>query len=68
MRKTRKDYYGNLNEKDVIDNMRFWKTRKPILLEKAKSSGKITLLHEDKIITNNDEDANTLKSFFFLTY
>ena len=61
MRKTRKDYYGNLNEKYVKDNMRLWKTRKPILSDNAKSSGKITILHEDKIITNNDEDANTLK-------
>ena len=26
LRKTKKDYYGNLNEKDVIDNNRFWKT------------------------------------------
>ena len=63
LRKTQKDYYGNLNEKDVIDNMRFWKTRKPILLNKPKSSGKITLVHEDKKITNDDEDANTLNSF-----
>ena len=63
LRKTQKDYYGNLTEKDVIDNMRFWKTRKPILLSKPKSSGKITLVLEGKIITNDDEDANTLNSF-----
>ena len=63
LRKAQKDYCDNLNEKDVIDNMKFWKTRKPILLNKPKSSGIITLVHEDKIITNDDEDANTLNSF-----
>ena len=31
LRKTKKDYYGNLNEKDVIDNKRFWETVKPLL-------------------------------------
>ena len=30
LRKAKKDYYGNLNEKDVIDNKKFWKTVKPL--------------------------------------
>ena len=29
LRKNKKDYYGNLNEKDVIDSKTFWKTVKP---------------------------------------
>ena len=53
MRKTKEDYYGNLNEKDVIDNnKRFWKTGKPLLSNKVKSSEKITSVQEEKIITN----------------
>ena len=53
MRKTKEDYYGNLNEKDMIDNnKRFWKTVKPLLSNKVKSSEKITSAHEEKIITN----------------
>ena len=32
--------------------------------DKVKSSEKITLVHEDKIITNNDENAKILKSYF----
>ena len=64
MRKTKKDYYGNSNEKDVIDNKKFWKTVKPLFSDKAKSSEKITLVHEDKIITTDDENAKILNSFF----
>ena len=51
MRKTKKDYYGNLNEKDVIDNKKFWKTVKPLFSDKVKTSERISLVHEDKIIT-----------------
>ena len=65
LRKTKKDYCGNSNEKDLIDyNKRFQKKVKPLLSDKLKSSEKITLVHEEKIITNNDENAKILNSFF----
>ena len=64
LRKTKKDYYGHLNEKGVIDNKKFWKTVKPLFWDKVKSSEKITLVHEDKIITIDDENAKILNSFF----
>ena len=34
LRKTKTNYYGNLNEKDIIDNKNFWKTVKPLLSDK----------------------------------
>ena len=64
LRKTKKDYYRNLNEKDVIDNKKFWKTVKPLFSDKVKSSEKITLVHEDKMITTDEENAKILNSFF----
>ena len=42
LRKTKKDHYANLNEKDVADNKQFWRTVKPLLSDKVKSSEKIT--------------------------
>ena len=42
----------------------FWKTVKLLFLDKVKSSEKITLVHEDKIITTDDENAKILNSFF----
>ena len=37
---------------------------KPLLSDKVKPSEKITLVHEDKIITTDDENAKILNSFF----
>ena len=48
----------------MIDNKKFWKTVKLLFSGKVKSSEKITLVCEDKIITNNDENARILNSFF----
>ena len=44
LRKTKRSYYSNLNEKSVIDNRTFWKTVKPILSNKFVNSEKITLV------------------------
>ena len=35
--KTKKQYYANLNEKDVADNKEFWKTVKPVFSDKLQS-------------------------------
>ena len=48
----------------MIDNKRFWKTVKPLFSDKVKSSEKIILVHDDKIITTDDENAKILNSFF----
>ena len=53
LRKTKRIYYSNLNEKNVIDNRRFWKTVKPMLSIKFVNSGKITLVDNEKIITSD---------------
>ena len=31
LQKSEKDYFANLNEKNITDNKRFWKTVKPFL-------------------------------------
>ena len=62
LRKTKQNYYRNLNEKDVIDNTKFWETVKPLFSDKLKSSEKMTLVREDKIITADDEN---IKFAFF---
>ena len=64
LRKTKKDYYGNVSEKDMIDNTRFWNTVKSLFSDKVKSSEKVTLVHENKIITNDDENSKILNLFF----
>ena len=64
LRKTKRSYYSNLNEKNVIDNRKFWKTIKPMLWNKFVNSEKITLVDNDKIITNGKEIAKVISNFF----
>ena len=47
----------------MIDNMEFWKTAKTFFARQVKSE-KNTLVYEDKIITNDDENAKISNSFF----
>ena len=39
-KKTKVNYYGNLNEKEITDNKKFWKTVKPFLYDKSKAIDK----------------------------
>ena len=50
LRKTKRIYYLNFNEMNVIDYRKFWKTVKPMLSNKLVSSDKITLVEGEKII------------------
>ena len=46
-KKERKNYYNSLDIKNITDNKQFWKTIKPFLSEKIKTTSKIKL--KDKI-------------------
>ena len=43
LKKGKKEYYQNLDEKNVIDNKKFWKTVKPLLSDMSVSREKINL-------------------------
>ena len=64
MRKTKKNHYANLNQKDITDNKQFWRTVKPLLSDKSKSNEKITLVEGDKITSEDESNAEILNSFF----
>ena len=49
LRKTKRVYYSNLNEKNITDNMKFWKTVSPFLSDRVHSSDKITLIEDNEI-------------------
>ena len=63
-KKNRKQYYSNLNEKNVVDNKKIWKTVKPLLFDKLKSNEKMTLEEDDKIFTKDIKLAEEVDSFF----
>ena len=67
VRKSKKLYYGILDEKNVTDNKTFWKTIKQFFSDKIVSRvivSKITLTEEDEIIESNRNAAQILNTFF----
>ena len=64
LRKTKKQYYQNLNEKAVADNKIFWKTVKPFLSDKVSGMDKIHLIENNELIKSDSKTAETLNNFF----
>ena len=50
LRKTKKAYYENLDERRVSDDKLFWKTVKPLLSEKFNDRDKVSLSETGKIV------------------
>ena len=63
LRKTKKDYYANLNVKDIVDNKQFWRTVKPLFSDKTKSNEKITLVEDETVTTQDEKNAELLNLF-----
>ena len=63
LRKTKKMYYSNLDEKNVTDNKRFWKTVKPLPSELTHKE-KINLSENGKILKTDKETAKVLNTFY----
>ena len=61
---TRKNYYNSLDIKNITDNKQFWKTIKPFLSEKIKTTSKIKFKDQNKIISNDDKVAEEFSTFF----
>ena len=62
MRKSKSDYFENLNEKNINDNKTFWKTIKPFLLDKVTSTKKMILIGKEEIIVGDYNTAKVLNT------
>ena len=60
----KKNYFSNLNVRNVTDNKQFWKTVKPLFSSKAGDNERITLIEGVKVISKDREVAETFKSYF----
>ena len=65
LRKTKKAYYENLDERKVSDNKLFWKTVKPSLSEKFNARERISLSENGKIVKTEKETAEVFNNFFW---
>ena len=64
LKRSKKDFYNNLNVKKVTDNKHFWKTIKPNFTDKILRDEKIVLVEDDKVITAETDLAKIFKDHF----
>ena len=65
LRKSKKQYFSNINVSDITDNKSFWKSVKPYFSNKGSSSNKITLVENDAIIKNDKIISPTMNKYTF---
>ena len=67
LRKSKKQYFSNINISDVTDSKSFWKSVKPDFSNKGLNSNKISLVKNDAIITNDRVISKTMNKFVINT-
>ena len=60
LRKSKKDFYNNLNVKRITGNRKFWQNIKPNFTDKTFRDESITLVEGEKVIT---EEKHVVKKF-----
>ena len=64
LKKTKRDYFENLNPKSTIDNKNFWVKVKPYLTDKVYSENKITLIEGDTLVTSEQKVDNVFSKYY----
>ena len=55
LRKTKKEFYNNLNVKYITENKLFWKTVKASFTEKTLKDERITIVENNKVVSDESE-------------
>ena len=63
-RKGKKPYYSNLNTNVLTENGTFWKTVKPFLADKTNKTSRITLIEEERVISQDHLIAIAFNEYF----
>ena len=63
-RKTKRDYYSNLNINKITDNKQFWGSVKPLFSDKQKNRQKIVLIEEESILSKEYDVAEKMNQYF----
>ena len=64
LRNKKKEYFASIDTCELTDNKFFWKAVKPLFSDKSSKSPKITLVGQNKIITDDLQTAKILNSYF----
>ena len=63
-KKERKKFHSQLDIKNITENKLFWKTMKPFLSDKCTYASKISLVHNDNVISDDQELDDIFNEFF----
>ena len=63
-RTEKRNFYKNLNTSDITDNKKFQKTVKTVLTDKSRSNSNITLIDNNRMISNDKEVAEAMNDYF----
>ena len=55
LRKTKKDYFQNLNIRDLSDNRKLWETIKPYFTNKGLNSNELLLKEKGNFVSNKKQ-------------
>ena len=64
LKKTKRDFYNNLNVNKITDNKSFWKTVKPNFTEKTLKDEKIVFAENDTTSSEENEIVEIFWSYF----
>ena len=64
LKKTKSDYFNNIDIKNITDNKRFGTSVKPLFTDKSKTCNSIILNENDKIIKDGKKIANMFNKYF----
>ena len=64
VQKAKKNYFDNLNVRNIPDNKQFWNIMKPFFSSKVGDNERITLIEGDRVVPEGREVAETIKSYF----
>ena len=64
IKKKKQNYFNSLNEKNIFESRKFWKTLKPVFFNKSIANGNIILVENERVLYNDDKIAEILNNFF----
>ena len=64
LRKTKRNFYENMNVKLITDNRKFWKQVKPFFNDKKAANSNIILIEGNEIVSDNTKCAEIMNNFF----
>ena len=64
LRRTKKEYFQNLNVKYLSDNKKFWKTIKPYFSNRGLNSNKMLLKEKGELVSDDRQLASIMNKFF----